>query len=168
MLYHRRTLLQLLASGVTTRIVHPAPLVQAAPTSRIKAIAFDGFPIFDPRPIFALAEELFPGKGTDLSTAWRTRQFEYTWLRTLSRHYVDFWQVTEQALEYAATALQLDLSPAKRMQLMHAYLALKPWPEVPAALRSLQEAGIRMAFLSNFTPQMLDAAVQHSGLDGIF
>ena len=168
MLYHRRTLLQLMAGGVTTRIVHATPLVQAAPTSKIKAIAFDGFPIFDPRPIFALAEELFPEKGTAFSTAWRTRQFEYTWLRTLSGHYVDFWQVTEEALGYAATSLQLDLTPAKRMQLMHAYLALKPWPEVPAALRSLQEAGIRMAFLSNFTPQMLDAAVQHSGLDGIF
>jgi 2-haloacid dehalogenase len=168
MLYHRRTFLQLMAGGVTMRIVHATPLVQAATTYRIKAIAFDGFPIFDPRPIFALAEELFPEKGTAFSTAWRTRQFEYTWLRTLSRHYVDFWQVTEEALGYAATSLQLDLTPAKRMQLMHAYLALKPWPEVPAALRSLQEAGIRMAFLSNFTSQMLDAAVQHSGLDGIF
>jgi 2-haloacid dehalogenase len=168
MLYHRRTFFQLMAGGVTMRIIHATPLVQAATTYRIKAIAFDGFPIFDPRPIFALAEELFPEKGTVFSTAWRTRQFEYTWLRTLSRHYVDFWQVTEEALGYAATSLQLDLTPAKRMQLMHAYLALKPWPEVPAALRSLQEAGIRMAFLSNFTPQMLDAAVQHSGLDGIF
>jgi 2-haloacid dehalogenase len=168
MLYHRRTFFQLMAGGVTMRIIHATPLVQAATTYRIKAIAFDGFPIFDPRPIFALAEELFPEKGTAFSTAWRTRQFEYTWLRTLSRHYVDFWQVTEEALGYAATSLQLDLTPAKRMQLMHAYLALKPWPEVPAALRSLQEAGIRMAFLSNFTPQMLDAAVQHSGLDGIF
>src|SRR5712691_4154306 len=165
---NRRPFLQCVAGGVTTAVVHATPVVQAATSSKIKAIAFDGFPIFDPRPIFALAEELFPGKGAALSTAWRTRQFEYTWLRTLSRHYVDFWQVTDEALGYAATSLQLDLRPAQRTQLMHAYLTLKAWPEVPSALRSLHEAGIRMAFLSNFTSQMLDAAVKNSGLDGMF
>ena len=48
----------------------------SAATTRatIKAIAFDGFPIFDPRPIFALAEEMFPGRGVELSNVWRTRQ----------------------------------------------------------------------------------------------
>ncbi len=30
---------------------------------RIKAVAFDGFPIIDSRPIAAKVEELFPGKG---------------------------------------------------------------------------------------------------------
>jgi len=35
-------------------------------------------------------------------------------------------------------------------------------------LKSLKASGIRMAFLSNFTPAMLDAAVQNSGLQGIF
>jgi len=49
--------------------------------STIKALAFDTFPIFDPRPIFGLAETLFPGKGTAFSNAWRTRQFEDQWLR---------------------------------------------------------------------------------------
>jgi 2-haloacid dehalogenase len=33
------------------------------PASAIKAIAFDGFVVFDPRPITALAETLFPGHG---------------------------------------------------------------------------------------------------------
>ena len=50
----------------------------------IKAVAFDAFPILDPRPVFALAERLFPGNGARLTSLWRTRQFEYTWLRTLS------------------------------------------------------------------------------------
>src|SRR5215813_8069426 len=75
-----------------------------APRTGIKAIAFDAFPILDPRPIFALAETLYPGKGSELSNLWRTRQFEYTWLRTLSQRYADFWQVTEAALVFAAKA----------------------------------------------------------------
>jgi 2-haloacid dehalogenase len=57
----------------------------------IKAIAFDAFTTFDPRPIVALAEQLFPTQGAALGNAWRTRQFEYTWLRSVGHHYVDFW-----------------------------------------------------------------------------
>jgi len=47
----------------------------------IKAIAFDGFVIFDPKSIAVLAESLFPSKGAELINAWRLRQFEYSWLR---------------------------------------------------------------------------------------
>ena len=56
----------------------------------IKAVAFDAFPILDPRPVFALVNELYPEKGVELSNVWRTRQFEYTWLRTMSRRYSDW------------------------------------------------------------------------------
>jgi hypothetical protein len=31
------------------------------------------FPDFAPRPVFALCEMLFPGKGAELSNAWRDR-----------------------------------------------------------------------------------------------
>jgi len=143
-------------------------LAQAVPPPKIKALAFDAFPIFDPRPVFARAESLFPGKGAELSNAWRTRQFEYTWLRTMAHRYEDFWKVTEDALVFAARLLKLDLSREKREHLMQAYLELKAYPDVLPALRSLKDAGIRLAFLSNATPKMLDAAIQNSGLEGLF
>jgi 2-haloacid dehalogenase len=143
---------------------------QAAGAARIpcKAIAFDAFPILDPRPVFALGEELFPGKGNDLANAWRTRQFEYTWLRTMSQKYADFWRVTEDALTFAANLLKLDLTNEKRARLMDAYLNLRCWPDVPAALRDLKKSGIRLAFLSNMTQKMLEAGIRNSGLDGVF
>jgi 2-haloacid dehalogenase len=134
----------------------------------IRAVAFDAFPILDPRPVFALVDELFPEKGVDLSNVWRTRQFEYTWLRTMLRHYSDFWQVTDDALVFAAKALKVELTPEKHARLMEAYLKLRCWPEVPAALRSLRKAGIRLAFLSNMTAKMLDAGIRNSQLDGVF
>ena len=62
----------------------------------IKAIAFDGFTTFDPRSVSALAEELFPGRGSELSNLWRTRQFEYTWLRTVCGHYADFGRLPKR------------------------------------------------------------------------
>ncbi|HEY9793856.1 MAG TPA: haloacid dehalogenase type II [Candidatus Obscuribacterales bacterium] len=134
----------------------------------IKAMAFDAFPVFDPRPIFAKAEALFPGLGDRLSNEWRTRQFEYTWLRSLSHQYADFWHVTEDALVYAAHKLKLDLDSAKRAELMNGYLQLKPWPDVQQALNTIKSSGIRLAFLSNFTEDMLRSNIKSSSLDGIF
>jgi 2-haloacid dehalogenase len=135
---------------------------------RFKAVAFDAFPIFDPRPVFELAETLFPGRGTDLGNAWRARQFEYQWLRALSGQYADFWRTTEDALRYAARLLQLELSPETRAQLMQAYVGLRVWPDVPSALAALKDAGIRLVFLSNMTRSMLDAGIRTGGLQGIF
>jgi 2-haloacid dehalogenase len=77
MLLRRREFLQLAAGGVVASTLLSPLGAQAATQPQFKAIAFDAFPIFDPRPVFGLAETLFPGKGTDLSNAWRTRQFEY-------------------------------------------------------------------------------------------
>jgi 2-haloacid dehalogenase len=134
----------------------------------IRAVAFDGFPIIDPRPVAARAEALFPGRGGELMAAWRSRQFEYTWLRTLSGRYADFWRVTEDALTFAAKSLQIDLPAEKRTDLMQVFLQLKAWPDAAPALHALKAAGIRVAFLSNFTSAMLDAAVANSGLAALF
>lgn len=147
-----------------------APTTWARNNTRFlpKAIAFDAFPVFDPRPVFARAEQLFPGKGIELSNHWRVRQFEYQWLRALSGQYVDFWQATSDALEFSAELLKLDLTADKRQRLMESYLKLKTWPEVGAALRSLKSAGLRLAFLSNATPQILNTSIMNSNLKGVF
>jgi 2-haloacid dehalogenase len=91
----RREFLTLAAGGVAARVGLSPLRAQTVTPPPFKAIAFDAFPIFDPRPVFGLAETLFPGNGTAFSNAWRTRQFEYQWLRALSGHYADFWQTTE-------------------------------------------------------------------------
>jgi 2-haloacid dehalogenase len=134
---------------------------------RYTAIAFDGFPLIDPRPVAARAEQLFPGRGAALTEAWRLRQFEYTWLRTLSRRYADFWQVTVDALVVAARALGLDLPADARNRLMQTFLELGVWPDVPEALRTLQTMGVRMAFLANPTERMLEAPIRNAGLEGV-
>jgi len=167
MLVNRRELVTLAAGGVVAaNAIAPARQAQASGAT-IKAVAFDGFPIIDPRPVAAKREEIFPGRGLELGNAWRTRQFEYTWLRTLGGHYADFWQVTEESLVFAAKSLKIDLSADQRDQLMQTYLQLKAWPDVLPALKQLRDAGIRMAFLSNLTDAMLDAVVKNSGLEGL-
>ena len=164
---NRRQFLNLAASGVATSLlVNGSTRADTPPTFR--AIAFDAFTIFDARPITALAEEFFPGRGTELTSLWRTRQFEYTWLRTLYGRYADFWQVTQDSLEFAAKMLKVELTGEKRERLMNGYLELKAFPDVSRALQVLKDAGLRLAFLANLTPQMLDAATKSSKLEGIF
>ncbi|SHN74372.1 haloacid dehalogenase type II [Bradyrhizobium erythrophlei] len=144
-----------------------APTAFAA-TRPFKAIAFDGFVITDPRPVFAKSEELFPDKGRALNEIWRVRIFEYTWLRTVGGHYTDFWHVIEDSLLVAARASKVELSAGHRESLMQTWLSLKAWPDVAPALKELKAAGIRMAFLANPTAKMLDAVVANSALDGFF
>src|SRR5215831_14288956 len=144
------------------------PLETSASSLKIKAIAFDAFPIFNPSPVFSLAENLFPGKGPALSDEWRTRQFEYAWLRMAAHHYVDFWRITDDALTFAAKRVKVDLTADKREGLMNAYLKLAVWPDVPAALSRLKTLGMQLAFLSNLTPRMLEVNIKNAGLEKLF
>ena len=162
----RRTLLGAFVAAATVSS-GPGWTAHAA-TRPIKALAIDGFVLFDPRPIAALAERLVPGKGAELIATWRTRQFEYTWLRTAMHRYADFWAVTENALAFAANAVRIDLPVVQRAQLMDAYLHLGAYPDVRPALTAARDAGIRLAVLTNLSPRMLDAAVDSAGLADLF
>lgn len=163
---NRRDYLSLMAGGVAAGALSARAYGQDA--RPVKAVAFDAFPVLDPRPVFGLAETLFPGRGAELSNVWRTRQFEYQWLRALAGRYADFRQATEEALVFAAASLKLELSAEKRERLMAAYLELKAWPDAEGVLRALKGAGLRLAFLSNATPEILEAGIRNSGLGGVF
>ena len=165
---HRRSFLHLAVGSVATALAKSAAADASVTGSKINAIAFDAFTTFDPRPVFALAEQLFPGRGAELSNVWRTRQFEYQWLRALSGQYADFWQATEGALVFAANLLKLELTAQKRVALLEAYLAIKAWPDAAPALRSLQQSGVRLALLSNAAPDMLQAWIKNSALESVY
>jgi 2-haloacid dehalogenase len=163
---NRRKFLEL-ATG-TTVALSALPSRALSTGNTIQAIALDPHAVFDTHPVFAMAEQFFPGHGEQLSALWRTRQFEYTWLRTLGHQYVDFWQVSDEALLFACETLHLSLSRADRDRWMQGYLSLKAWPEAVAALKRLQSAGLRLVLHSNFTPTMMRASVKNSGLESVF
>jgi 2-haloacid dehalogenase len=93
---------------------------------------------------------------------WRQKQLEYSWQRALMNRYADFWQVTGEALDYAAAHLGVALDAATRERLREAWLDLMPFPEVMAALQRL--SGRPLAVLSNGSPAMLAAVFERSGL----
>jgi len=70
MMLNRRDFLAVTAVAAAGSVVGAVSKTVSAAQSRVPAIAFDALAIFDPRPVFKLAEELFPGQGTALSQAW--------------------------------------------------------------------------------------------------
>jgi 2-haloacid dehalogenase len=100
------------------------------------------------------------------SELWRTKQLEYTWTMTLAGTYVDFWTLTERALDYAFTRIG-SVDRALRPKLLDAYLNLDAFADARSTLAALKERGLRLAILSNGSPRMLEAAVTGSGIGGL-
>ena len=133
----------------------------------VKALVFDAYgTLFDVRSVQKRCEEVFPGHGSDLTGLWRSKQLEYTWLRSLMNRYEDFWEVTRDGLVFACRSLGLAASQDQIDHVMQAYLKLAPFPEVPAALEALSP--VPCAILSNGSPKMLESAVRNAGLEARF
>lgn len=146
--------------------MNPAEPGQPGPATLdgIAACVFDAYgTLFDVASAAARCRDALGERAEPLSALWRTKQLEYSWLRSLRGDYVDFWHVTGQALDYAMGALGL-ADPLLRSRLMETYLVLDAYPEVPGVLDALKRAGYRLAILSNGSPSMLTAAVSNAGL----
>jgi 2-haloacid dehalogenase len=134
----------------------------------ISALVLDAYgTIFDVHSVWRLAETHFPGKGAALSSTWRSKQLEYTWLRTIMGGYEDFSRVTQSSLDWSLEFLGIEAEDAVKRSLMDEYRRLAVFPEVPQALEKLAAAK-PLAILSNGHPEMLEAVVDHNGLRSRF
>ncbi len=105
-----------------------------------------------------------PGRGSlaevwpKLAADWRSKQLEYTWLRAVAGRHCDFWQVTQDGLDWAMEASGLD-DAELRETLLALYWRLSAYPEVPDMLANLKAKDLQTGILSNGSPDMLDGAV---------
>ncbi|HEV8662700.1 MAG TPA: haloacid dehalogenase type II [Candidatus Methylomirabilis sp.] len=128
----------------------------------VGAFLFDAYgTLFDVHSVIAECRRV-TAEAEALSQLWRSKQLEYTWLRALMGRYEDFWSVTEAALRFATRRLNLRLDPAQHTRLLEAYLRLDAYPEVAKMVEALR--GTPLAILSNGSPRMLQAVVEHTGL----
>ena len=158
----------IIAAAALVGLEIPHPVDAAAARPRFNAVAFDYLVLFDPNSVVPAVEQTFPGKGRELTQLWQTRQFEYTWLRSITHRYVDFFAVTEDALAYAANAMKVELTAEGKDRLLNEYLHLTPWRDTADALRQLRVSGIHVIVLANFSPKMLEANAENAGLTGLF
>ena len=99
-----------------------------------------------------------------MSDLWRSKQLEYTWVRTLMGAHRDFRALTAESLDQAAARSGVELSASLRAELLAAYEVLSAFPDVVPTLTALKKAGAKTAILSNGTPQMLEAATRTAGI----
>ena len=132
--------------------------------ANIGACVFDAYgTLFDVHSAVGRSGGALGDKAAPVSTLWRQKQLEYTWLRSLMGAYADFWQLTGEGLDYALAANGVE-DPDLRQRLMDLYLGLDAYPDVPGALGSLRDAGKKTAILSNGSPDMLRAAIDSAQL----
>ena len=134
----------------------------------IKAIAFDGLAVFDPRPVFKKMNELFPGKANQLVDVFQSKQFSYQWLRTCGHRYKNFWEVTRDALDFAFEKLGLSDSGNEKKMIMQQFETITAWPDVVSGLEQLKQKNLRLCLLSNMTEKMLLQFVTNSNTKTFF
>jgi 2-haloacid dehalogenase len=97
------------------------------------------------------------------SEIWRGKQLEYTWTLTLAGRYVDFWTLTQRALDYSFARVP-SVDRALRPALLDAYMSLDAFADARKVLEALKSGGHTTAILSNGAPPMLAAAVKAAGI----
>jgi 2-haloacid dehalogenase len=129
-----------------------------------QAYVFDAYgTLFDVHAAIGRYRAQAGAEADRFSEIWRTKQLEYTWTLTLAGRYVDFWSLTERALDYAFARVP-SVDRALRAKLLDAYLTLDTFPDARAALADLKARRLQVGILSNGTPRMLDAAVAAAGI----
>jgi len=133
----------------------------------IDACVFDAYgTLFDFAAAAARFSDELGDKEKPLTDTWRVRQLEYSWLRSLMGEYIPFWQVTQDALDYAMAVLGID-NPGLRKKLLDVYWELDAFPEVPEMLGKLKAGGLKTAILTNGSPEMVQGAIDSAGIGDV-
>ena len=132
-----------------------------------KAIVFDAYgTLFDVNSAAEKSKDKIGNKWENFANFWRTTQLEYTWLRSLMKKHKNFWQITEDSLDKSMETFQIDKS--LRNDLLSLYKELSPYPEVKNVLENLKNKSLKLAILSNGTPELLNHLVKSSDLENLF
>ena len=131
------------------------------------SVVFDAYgTLFDVNSAAENCKDKIGNKWKSFSNFWRTTQLEYTWLRSLMNRHKDFWQVTEDSLEKSMKVFNIDKN--LKNELLNLYKVLSPYPEVKGVLETLKKRNIKLAILSNGTPDLLKELVQTNNLNDLF
>ena len=114
-------------------------------------------------PAYAAIKDDWP----QLAEHWRLKQLQYSWLRAVANAHCDFWQVTQEGLDWALEKTGHDGDAPLRERLLQLYWELGAYSEVPAMLQALKDAGLNTGILSNGSPAMLHGAVDSAGINGV-
>ena len=129
-----------------------------------KAIVFDAYgTLFDVNSAAEKCKHKIGDRWEAFANFWRTTQLEYTWLRSLMKRHKNFWQITEDSLDKSMKVFNIDTS--MKNELLSLYKVLSPYPEVKEVLTDLKKKNLKLAILSNGTPDLINELVSTNNLD---
>ena len=134
---------------------------------KVKAVIFDAYgTLFDVNSAAEKCKNQIGDKWEGFANYWRTTQLEYTWLRSLMKRHKDFWKVTEDSLDKSMKVF--NINPNMREELLSLYKKLSTFPEVNDTLKQLKNKNLKLAILSNGSPDLLNKLVNSNNLTEIF
>lgn len=130
----------------------------------VKAFVFDAYgTIFDVHSAVMRHAAAIGPPAQAMSDLWRTKQLEYSWVLSLAGRWRNFWELTEDALDFALARFP-EIPAWLKPDLMAAYRTLLAYPETRETLQRLRDEGYRTAILSNGEMTMLHQAVESAGI----
>jgi len=133
----------------------------------IEACVFDAYgTLFDVNSAAAKCKKKLGNRWESFANAWRTTQLEYTWLRSLMKRHKNFWEITEDSLDHTMETFKI--KQGMRNELLNLYKELSPYPEVKECLEGLKSKKIKIAILSNGTPDLLKGLVESNNIQNYF
>jgi len=135
--------------------------------NNITACVFDAYgTLFDVNSAAAKCKKKLGNRWESFANAWRTTQLEYTWLRSLMKKHKNFWEITEDSLDHTMETFKI--KKEMRNELLDLYKKLSPYSEVKKCLEGLKAKNIKLAILSNGTPELLKILVESNNIQNYF
>ena len=133
----------------------------------VKACVFDAYgTLFDVNSAAEKCKEKLGSRWEGFANSWRTTQLEYTWLRSLMKKHKNFWEITEDSLDHTMETFKI--KKEMRNELLNLYKKLSPYTEVVDCLKVLKDKRVKLAILSNGTPDLLNELVKSNNIENYF
>lgn len=122
--------------------------------------------LIDIESLEPLFERLFGDRGR--LREWFQQVVLYSNVVTLAGRYTDFFALGRGVLEMLGFIYKVQVAVQDIEQLRTGMLSMRPHPDVPEALKLLQDAGFRLMTLTNSPPNPSGSPLEHAGLAHYF
>ena len=111
-------------------------------------------------------ERIFGDKGA--MRLWFANLVMYSLALTVSGSYVPFTDIGSAVMKMQADTQGIEIDDADKRELKEKFSSMPPYPEVPAALRKLRDAGFRLFTLTNNLVEVQSRQLAQGGIADLF
>jgi 2-haloacid dehalogenase len=111
-------------------------------------------------------ERIFRDKGA--MRLWFANLIMYSAALTVAGCYVPFTDIGSAVMKMLADTRGIKIGEADKKELLEKFSTMPPYPEVPAALRKLRQAGFRLFTLTDNLLEVQTRQLEHGGIIDLF